>query len=119
MNDYLKKFYDKFWLISDDHPFMQTDAACKGTEYAAGKLDGCLLESSNKPRLFQMKYGQFKNEIGLADASRWLINLNAFDDTSAKASKEYKESSEKNHLELVGLESWDWYLQREKHCLKL
>lgn len=95
VNDYLKKFYDKFWLISDDHPFMQTDAACKGTEYATGKLDGCLLESSNKPRLFQMKYGQFKNEIGLADASRWLINLNAFDDTSAKASKEYKESSEK------------------------
>ena len=88
--DYLNEYHDRFWLFSEDRPFMQTEVAKRGTFYRAGKLDGSLAESSNKVRLFQMKHGAQKEALAPAAAARWLINLNGYDDTSAKASAEYR-----------------------------
>lgn len=88
--EYLQKYYDRFWLFSDERPFMQTRTAEKGTFYKSGKLVGTLAESSNKLRLFQMRNGVDKDELNPSESARWLINLNGFDDTSAKASAWYR-----------------------------
>lgn len=80
---YLESYRDRFYLFHPTRPFYQVPIE-KGTEYYAAKLNGELSESSNKPRLFSSISGDDRRFIGFAEATRWLINLNAFDDTSAK-----------------------------------
>jgi CRISPR system Cascade subunit CasA len=58
----------------------------KGTEYQAAKLMGDLSESSNKVRLFPTRTGTGKEGLAYAEAARWLLYLNGYDDTSAKPS---------------------------------
>ncbi len=80
---YLESYRDRFYLFHPTRPFYQVPIE-KGTEYYAAKLNGELSESSNKPRLFSSISGDERNQMSFAEATRWLINLNAFDDTSAK-----------------------------------
>lgn len=83
ISTYLESYRDRFYLFHPTRPFYQVPIE-KGTEYYAAKLNGELSESSNKPRLFSSISGKDRREMGFAEATRWLINLNAFDDTSAK-----------------------------------
>lgn len=55
-----------------------------GTEYTASKLNGELSESSNKLRLFSSYAGEGKEGLTYAQAARWLLSVNGYDDTSAK-----------------------------------
>lgn len=89
-NEYLTKYQDDFWLIDPDHRFMQSKEALKGTRYQASKLITDQLESSNKLRLFQSRYGASKDKISLPEAARSLLHLIGFDDTSSKPSPEAK-----------------------------
>lgn len=82
---YLESYRDRFFLFHPTRPFYQAPIV-KGTEYLSSKLNGEILESSNKLRLFSSFSGDKKNQMGFAEAARWLINLNAYDDTSAKPS---------------------------------
>ena len=82
--DYLEQWKDRFWLFDEKHPFWQTPAASVGTEYGASKLNGEMSESSNKLRLFPARTVETKNALTYAEAARWLLYVNAFDDTSAK-----------------------------------
>ena len=82
--DYLEHWKDRFWLFHPEHPFYQVPAAERGSEYTAAKLNGELSESSNKIRLFPTRAGKGKESLSYAEAARWLIYLNGFDDTSAK-----------------------------------
>ncbi|MCF0260457.1 MAG: type I-E CRISPR-associated protein Cse1/CasA, partial [Erysipelotrichaceae bacterium] len=84
ITSYLNDQEDNFWLIHPTKPFMQSPIAKNGTEYKASKLFGDLSESSNKQRLFQSKSGESKERCSFAEAARWLLYLNAYDDTSAK-----------------------------------
>ncbi len=81
---YLKKWRERFWLFHDERPFWQVPDAAKGTEYSAAKLNGSLSESGNKTRLFAGISGDEKEMLKYAEAARWLLYVNAFDDTSAK-----------------------------------
>lgn len=92
---YLESQIERFWLIHPDRPFYQCNYAKIGTEYTAAKLNGNLSESSNKIRLFSTVSGKSKNFMSLSEAARWLIYVNAYDDTSAKPSSEAKKLSEK------------------------
>ncbi|MDR3349337.1 MAG: type I-E CRISPR-associated protein Cse1/CasA [Acidaminococcales bacterium] len=83
---YLKKYEERFYLFHPERPFYQVPALDKGTPYSAAKLMGDLSESSNKVRLFALKTGRGKKHVGKAEAARWLLHLNAFDDTSSKPS---------------------------------
>ena len=56
----------------------------KRQEYGAAKLNGEISESSNKLRLFTSYAGQGKTKITYAQATRWLLYINGFDDTSSK-----------------------------------
>lgn len=84
IRDYLDKWQDRFWLFHPERPFWQVPEAKIGTEYAAAKLNGELSESSNKLRLFSAYAGNGKAELGYAQAARWLLSVNGYDDTSAK-----------------------------------
>lgn len=93
VNDYLNKWHERFWLFHPDRPFGQVASLTYGTQYTASKLNGELSESGNKLRLFSAYSGSEKNSLSYSQAARWLLYLNAFDDTSAKPSKEGKEKS--------------------------
>ena len=101
LRDYFDRWHDRFWLFDPDHPFFQVpDKAWKrvvkkdgkaeeaGTVGDVAKLNGELLESNNKPRLFKT-VGM--DGLTYAQAARWLISLIAYDDTSAKATKDLPE----------------------------
>lgn len=84
VGDYLAHFKDRFWLFHDTRPFYQVATIRKATDYTAAKLNGELSESGNKIRLFPQRTGRGKHELHHAEAARWLIYVNAFDDTAAK-----------------------------------
>lgn len=79
-------FEERFYLFHPERPFYQVATMNQGTEYSAAKLIGDLSESGNKPRLFPLRSGNEKDYLDNAEAARWLLYLNAFDDTSAKPS---------------------------------
>ena len=82
----LTPYEDRFYLFHPEKPFYQVAGLERGTEYSAAKLIGDLSESSNKPRLFPLRTRDAKECLSNAEAARWLLYLNAFDDTSAKPS---------------------------------
>jgi CRISPR system Cascade subunit CasA len=79
-------YEERFFLFHPDRPFYQVARLDKGTDYTAAKLLGNLSESSNKVRLFPVRTGDGKRSISYSEAARWLLYLNAFDDTSSKPS---------------------------------
>lgn len=83
IHEYLESYRDRFYLFHPKRPFFQAPISI-GTEYDASKLNGELSESNNKPRFFSSINGFEKNSMDYAEAARWLINLNGFDDTSSK-----------------------------------
>lgn len=83
---YLDRYHDRFFLFHPERPFYQVNID-KGTEYNAAKLNGALSESANKPRLFSDVSGSSKDSMGYPEAARWLLYVNAFDDTSSKPTR--------------------------------
>lgn len=81
---YLEEYRDRFWLFHPTRPFGQVPEAAAGTFYTSAKLNGELSESSNKVRLFSVRTGKGKEKVTMAEAARWLLYLNAFDDKSSK-----------------------------------
>lgn len=81
---YLNEWKDRFWLFHPERPFWQVTEAVIGTEGTAAKLNGEMMESNNKLRLFPSRTGKEKSHVGFPEAARWLLHLNGFDDTAAK-----------------------------------
>lgn len=89
LRDYFTRWHDRFWLFDADHPFFQVpDKAWKRgvneKKWAVAKLNGELLESANKPRLFKTVAGTESKRLTYAQATRWLISLMAYDDAAVK-----------------------------------
>jgi len=84
LEEYLKHYEDRFWLFHPERPFYQVSGLERATEYTAAKLNGELAESSNKIRLFSSRSGETKGLLTYAEAARWLLYVNGYDDTSAK-----------------------------------
>jgi CRISPR system Cascade subunit CasA len=83
IREYFDKWEDRFWLFDTEHPFYQVPGI-EGTSNPVKKMNGALVESSNKIQLFSMRGGREKNALSYDEAARWLIYLQAFDDTAAK-----------------------------------
>jgi CRISPR system Cascade subunit CasA len=81
---YLLCFEERFYLFHPEYPFYQVAKLDKSTNYTAAKLNGTLSESSNKIRLFKNRSGDSKEFLRYPEAARWLLYVNAYDDTSAK-----------------------------------
>jgi len=88
IREYFDRWRDRFWLFDKERPFYQVPQAVNGTQYDAAKLDGELLKSNNKLRLFTMSSGTSKKRMTYAQAARWLLHVNAYDDASGKPKKE-------------------------------
>lgn len=88
IESYLERYRDRFWLFHPKRPFYQIPAQDpiknRGTHNYAKKLQGTLSESKNTDRLFSHCAGDGKENLDYAEAARWLIHLNGFDDTSLK-----------------------------------
>ena len=84
IRDYLEQWKDRFWLFHPTHPFWQVPQAKIGTKYSAAMLNGEMIESENKRRLFPLYAGQSKEQLSYPQAVRWLLSVNGFDDTSLK-----------------------------------
>lgn len=84
IQDYLEKWEERFWLFDSQHPFYQVPDIT-GTSNPAKKMNGAIVESSNKIQLFPVRSGREKEELSFDEAARWLVYLQAFDDTAAKA----------------------------------
>lgn len=93
VNDYFEKWHERFWLFHPERPFGQVAGLKIGTDYDSSKLNGEISESSNKIRLFSSYSGKDKTSLTYSQASRWLLYLNSYDDTSSKPTKEGKEKS--------------------------
>ena len=84
---YLEEYRERFWLFHPDTPFYQVNEAKKGTAFGAAKLNGEISESNNKVRMFALRGGEAKSQLTYAEAARWLLFINGYDDASVKASK--------------------------------
>lgn len=91
--DYLDGWHERFWLFHPERPFYQVAGLNSGTDYDTPKLNGEISESSNKVRLFSSYSGNLKKAMTYSQAARWLLYLNAYDDTSSKPTKEGKEKA--------------------------
>ena len=110
---YLEQWRDRFWLFHPERPFWQVPEAKIGTEYTASKLNGELSESSNKLRLFSSYAGEGKEGLTYAQAARWLLSVNGYDDTSAKPKGKGLPSVG------AGWESWGTFRRRAATCSRL
>ncbi|MBQ3334686.1 MAG: type I-E CRISPR-associated protein Cse1/CasA [Eubacteriaceae bacterium] len=103
IEDYLKQYHNRFYLIDDKKPFYQIPEANIGTYYNASKLMAHISEGNNKTRIFSERNGKDKRKLDYAEATRWLIYINAYDDASAKKSKEYKKNNKDSSSKSPGV----------------
>lgn len=85
LDRYFEEWRDRFDLYHPDRPFYQVPDV-KGTFYIAAKLLGDVSDSNNKARLFGARSGVAKESLDDDEAARWLIHLQAYDDSSSKPS---------------------------------
>ena len=82
--DYLDKWKNRFNLLDENRPFYQTPKASIGTPHTAAKLNGAILQSENKLRIFANRTEATMKTLELPEAARWLVYLQGFDDASVK-----------------------------------
>lgn len=83
VQSYFSQWQERFWLFHPERPFYQVPEL-QGTTNPAKKLNGVLVESSNKTQLFSLWNGERKNWLTYDEAARWLVFLQGFGDTAAK-----------------------------------
>lgn len=98
---YLEEQRGRFWLFDPERPFFQVPGIA-GTDYTAAKLNGALSESNNKTRLFPPCAGEGKAALSYAEAARWLLFVNGYDDTSAKPKQKGQPSPGAGWLGKIG-----------------
>ena len=100
--EYLERYRERFWLFHPEQPFYQV-ANLKSVmdEYriknvkgykvkdeeklkTVARLIGDLFQSDHGQRLFPPRTGGKQGMLDYAEAARWLLHLNGFDDDSAK-----------------------------------
>ena len=100
---YLEKYRDRFWLFHTVWPFYQVPEAARGTEYGASKLNGELSESNHKKRWFLARTGEYRSMLTYAEAARWLLYINGYDDASVKKKGEGLPASGVGWLGKIGM----------------
>jgi CRISPR system Cascade subunit CasA len=98
IEDYLTQWRERFWLFDPEYPFFQTEEAKrrKPKRYNVAKMNGELVESANKRRLFPSRTGEGKKTLSYAEAARWLLYLNGWDDVALKPSDIAKRNENRN-----------------------
>lgn len=83
VTEYLEKWRDRFWLFHPERPFGQM-AGLDTRDYDVQKLNGEVLQSDHKERVFSPYSGDEKHKMTFAQSARWLMALNGFTDMGTK-----------------------------------
>ena len=84
IRDYLEQWQDRFWLFHPERPFWQVAQVSNGIEFEGKKLNGERSESGHTVRLFQSISESECEKLTYAQAARWLIYLNAYDERGGR-----------------------------------
>ena len=84
IRDYLDKWQDRFWLFHPERPFWQVPEVRNGIEFGGKKLNGERSESGHTVRLFQNVSGGECEKLTYAQAARWLVYLNGYDERGGR-----------------------------------
>ncbi len=84
VRSYLEQWRPRLDLLDSERPFFQVPEAAIGTPHTSAKLNGMVLQSENKLRIFAGRTEASLGVLTLAEAARWLVYLQAFDDASVK-----------------------------------
>lgn len=92
VNEYLEKWYDRFYLFDDKYPFMQVTENIikdntknkKGTDIKIKNINRTITESNNKVSLFAGKDYNNKNLTTNPEIARWLITYHGYTGTGDK-----------------------------------
>ena len=87
LRDYLDKWQERFWLFHPERPFWQVPEVRNGIEFDGKKLNGERLESGHTIRLFQNVSVSACEKLTYAQAARWLIYLNGYDERGGRPKK--------------------------------
>lgn len=113
INEYLEKYYDRFYLFDDKYPFMQVTENIirentknkKGTDINIKNINRTISESNNKVSLFAGKDSSRKNLTTQSELIRWIITFHGYTGTGDKTifgSEKYEVSSSKGWLFDIG-----------------
>jgi len=83
IEQYLKRYEDRFWLFHPTMPFFQVPGLKEREDTfrpdnGVARLNGEISEGDNKVRLFSQRYGREKASLNYAEAVRWLLYYNGF-----------------------------------------
>ena len=81
---YLEQWQDRFWLFHPERPFWQVPEVRNGIEFGGKKLNGERSESGHTVRLFQNVSGGECEKLTYAQAARWLVYLNGYDERGGR-----------------------------------
>lgn len=84
VRDYLEQWKDRFWLFHPTHPFWQVPTLSNGIAFDGKKLNGERAESGNKTPLFQNISKTECAVLTYAQAARWLIYQNGYDERGGR-----------------------------------
>ena len=84
IRDYLEQWKDRFWLFHPTHPFWQVPTLSNGIAFDGKKLNGERAESGNKTPLFQNISKAECEVLSYAQAVRWLIYQNGYDERGGR-----------------------------------
>lgn len=101
---YLEKWRERFDLLDQERPFYQVSEAKIGTPHTAAKLNGAILQSENKLRIFSNRTEATSGTLSYAEAARWLVYLQGYDDAGVK--KKTDEGRENSKTKTDGPLGW-------------
>ena len=84
VRDYLEQWKDRFWLFHPTHPFWQVPTLSNGIAFDGKKLNGERAESGKKTPLFQNISKAECAVLTYAQATRWLIYQNGYDERGGR-----------------------------------
>lgn len=106
---YLKAWYDRFYLLDDKYPFFQVtkkdltyrfpsgehNSALEAKNFLGKKINRMISESDHKEAIFTPVSGEEKNSMTEAELARWLITMHGYVGTADKV-KFPKENNKKD-----------------------
>lgn len=115
---YVHQYEERFWLFHPERPFWQartastpsyplckegSDELVKASGYRASKLNGEILQSEHKLRIFANRDVKSRDTLTYSEAARWLLQLNGYDDSSLKGRSHKRETFKDGWLGQLGV----------------
>lgn len=110
IENYLNQWRDRFWLFDEEHPFYQVPRLAPEMKNVKvkpiDKIIGEISEGENKKRLFPSRTKKERQKLSYAETARWLLFVNAYDDTALKSPKADGDSGAKKEKKLSISPGW-------------